>query len=102
MAEVVWTEIALSDMKSLVLFISRDSNHYAKVFSDRIFSISDSLCDYPERGRVVPELDNQEIREILCGQYRLIYRIRKTIKKIEILAVIHGSMVRDLSFLLDQ
>jgi len=74
MVEVTWTEVALADMKALVLFISRDSRQYAQVFCEKIFSVSDSLCEFPERGRVVPELDNCEIRELILGHYRMIYR----------------------------
>ena len=44
--------------------------------------------DFPQSGRIVPELDYEEIREIIHGNYRIIYQISS--ENIEILTVRHG------------
>jgi toxin ParE1/3/4 len=56
-----------------------------------------SLDIFPERGRKVPEFDRADIREILVGNYRLIYLLAPT--TIIIVTILHTS--RDLDGLLD-
>lgn len=68
MAQVKWTPQALDDL----LFIARDAPQMAAVFADRKFRATDRLTDYPRSGRIVPELDIENIREIIVGSYRVI------------------------------
>lgn len=58
---------------------------------------SEKLADFPRLGRKVLEYDAKDIREVIEGNYRIIYRIMP--KQIDILAVIHGSRLlpRDIS-----
>lgn len=46
---------------------------------------------FPESGRIVPEIDNKAIRELICGNYSIVYRLEK--KTMFILAVRHGKQV---------
>jgi toxin ParE1/3/4 len=94
MAEVAWTPQALDDLEAVCLFIARDSPEMAAVFADRAFRATDRLADYPRSGRVVPELRNDVIREIIVGNYRLIYRIRRDVA--EILTVHHAARRLDV------
>lgn len=93
MAQVSWTPQALDDLDAVCLFISRDSPHYAAVFADSAFAATDRLVEHPLSGRVVPELRVEEIREIILGNYRLIYRTRA--ENVEILTVHHGARQLD-------
>ena len=70
----------------------RDSEAYASSFVQRIILAVDKLTDFPRLGRVVPEADQEAIRQVLYQNYRIIYRIKDGL--IEILTVINGR--RDL------
>lgn len=93
MAEIRWTPQALDDLEAICLFIARDAPQIAGVFAERAFRATDRLTDYPRSGRVVPELDIEEVREIILGNYRLIYRIRED--EVQVLTVHHGARLLD-------
>jgi plasmid stabilization system protein ParE len=67
MAQVTWTPQALDDLDAICLFIARDAPQVAAVFADRAFRATDRLADYPRSGRIVPELEVENIREIILG-----------------------------------
>ncbi len=90
---ILWTEPAIEDLKSIRDCIARDSQAYAVSFVEGVLSAVDRLEAFPQLGRIVPESDTPEIRELIFYSYRIIYHIAG--EQSEILAVIHGS--RDLS-----
>lgn len=75
MAEIRWTVQALDDVEAIANYIARDSAHYAQFFATKIFDAVKRIEIFPESGRVVSEINQQDIREILLGNYRIIYRI---------------------------
>ena len=89
MAEVKWTPQAASDLEAIAEFIALDSVAYARKFAATIFESTDQLKSFPKSGRVVPEYNQDPIRELLKGNYRVIYRV--TGEFVEILAVHHGA-----------
>jgi toxin ParE1/3/4 len=89
MAKIKWTPESLGDIEAIVDFIARDSIHYARMFMCKVFNSVERLELFPESGRLVPELNRREIREIIMGNYRIIYRIKKDI--VEILTVYHSA-----------
>ena len=93
MAEVRWTIQAADDFEAIVKFIASDSKHYAQLFAADILEIVERLGVFPELGRIVPETHMPEIREILFGNYRIIYRLKLDI--VEILTVYHRSRLLD-------
>jgi toxin ParE1/3/4 len=90
--KIVWTEPAIEDLHELHAYIARDSEMYASGFVERIILAAEQLIDHPKVGRMVPETNDENIRELLFQRYRLIYRIKGD--DIEMLSVIHGA--RDL------
>ena len=90
--KIVWTDPAVEDLRNLHSYIAKDSNEYASSFVEKIILSVDKLADFPKLGRVVPEADQEMIRELLYHNYRIIYRIKNEL--IEILTVVHGR--RDL------
>lgn len=90
--KILWTDPAVQDLRNLHDYIARDSEVYASSFVQRIILAVDRLTEFPRLGRVVPEADQELIRELLYQNYRIIYRIKSEL--IEILTVIHGR--RDL------
>lgn len=90
---VTWTIPATTDLKKIRDYIANDSILYAQKVSEEIVALSESLASSPLRGRIVPEYDNDNIRELFLYSYRLIYEINTG--GIYILALIHGR--RDIS-----
>ena len=88
-----WTEPALLDLEGIRNYIKKDSAYYAKWFIAKIIEAAEHLANFPLVGRLVPEAEQENIRELLFHHYRIIYRVEE--ERILILAVIHGS--RDLS-----
>ena len=89
MVEVRWTPEAAGDLEAITNFIAKDSPYYARLFVIDVLEAVDRLFDFPRSGRVVPELKNPVIREIILGNYRLVYRLRK--QAVEILTGYHGT-----------
>jgi plasmid stabilization system protein ParE len=90
---VIWTIPAQMDLKEIHDFIAKDSLLYAQKVTDEIVETSDSLTSLPRRGRIVPEIESENIREIFLYSYRMIYEI--TDHSIYILALLHAK--RNLS-----
>ena len=90
---VLWTEPSIDDLKAVRHYIARDSETYAADLIGSILSAVERLRTFPHMGRVVPEADSPEIRELIFRDYRIIYRLDR--KAVHILSVIHG--YRDIS-----
>ncbi|OGL47926.1 MAG: addiction module toxin RelE [Candidatus Schekmanbacteria bacterium RBG_13_48_7] len=91
---VIWSIEAKQDLKRIHNYIARDSKYYAKKVSQDIIEKSEKLIDFPMMGRIVPEIGEPNIRDLLIYSYRLIYEI--SLNKIEVLALVHGK--QDFSF----
>jgi len=92
---VVWTETAWRDLERVAEHIAEDSPGYAAAVVRRIRDRARSLDELAERGRVVPELDDPMVRELVVSSYRLIYETDE--QNVYVLALIHGA--RDLEAL---
>jgi len=84
---VTWSPEALEDLESIAEYIERDSSFYAQSVVSKILGVSRNIKEFPLIGRVVPELDDENIRERFVYSYRLVYQMRQ--QKILIVAVIH-------------
>ena len=93
MAEVRWTRQATDDLDSIAQFISKDSPQYARLFVSDVFQTVERLSEFPQSGRIVPELNDPLIREVILGNYRLVYRFKA--KLIELLTLYHGARLLD-------
>ncbi len=95
MDQVRWTLQALDDLEAICLFIARDAPQVAAVFADRALSATDRLADHPRVGRIVPELQIETIREVILGNYRIIYRIRE--EEVQVVTVHQGARLLDVA-----
>ena len=86
--KLYWTKEALIRLQEIEEFISRDNPQIATEFTNKLISISETIPDNPEKGRIVPELSIEQIREILYKGYRIVYYRKET--SIEILTVFEG------------
>lgn len=87
--QVVWTNPGWDDLETAAEYISRDSEFYAAAFVEEARQAAVSLADLAERGQIVPEFDDESIRELLVKSYRLVYKI--TDEHVFIVAFIHGA-----------
>ena len=85
---VKWSVPARNDLKQIHAYIAKDSKYYARNVIQEIVAKTEALTELPERGRIVPETSDQNIRELIVYSYRLIYEISEG--GIAILAIIHG------------
>jgi toxin ParE1/3/4 len=91
MVKIIWTQRSLIDLKSIAEYISKDSIKYASLTLERIINVTKHLETNPRIGRMVPEIGkNDKIREIIHGNYRIIYKITSTLI-IHILTVHHSA-----------
>jgi toxin ParE1/3/4 len=86
---VAWTNAAQAQLQSIHDYVAADSAGYAKRLVERIIRRSEQLVNYPESGAIVLEYGSPEIREVLEGSYRLIYRLRTN--RVDVVAVVHGA-----------
>jgi len=93
--KIIWSFGATADLEAIANYIARDSSFYAASFVIEVREASRSLKEFSERGRMVPEISNPNIRELFIKSYRLIYSVEKT--RVVILGLIHGK--RDLKSL---
>jgi toxin ParE1/3/4 len=87
--EVRWTAGAVRDLEGAHAYIAQDSPRYADLVAARLVAAVDRVREFPESGRVVPELGRADLREVLHGAYRVIYLLREG--RAEVLAVHHGA-----------
>jgi len=87
--KVVWTKQGYSTLDEAVDYVAQDSLTAAQQLLESVFDSAESLSLFGERGRIVPELQQPNVRELLIQRYRLIYEVFDA--KVEILAFIHGA-----------
>ncbi|MBN2561670.1 MAG: type II toxin-antitoxin system RelE/ParE family toxin [Phycisphaerae bacterium] len=91
MAQIRWTAQAADDLEAITEFISADSPYYAQLFAIDVLAAIERLTDFPQSGRKVPEINDPAIRELILGDYRIVYRLRSAL--VEILTVFHGARI---------
>ena len=95
---VAWTETAWRDLERIADYIAEDSPGYAAALVRDVRDRARSLGEMAERGRMVPELEDPAVRELIIGSYRLVYEIEDS--DVYVLGLIHGA--RDLAALWQQ
>ena len=94
MAEIEWSSKAENDLNEIIDYIAQDSLEYALSFYEQIREKVENLAKFPKIGRKVPELDDPKIRELILGNYRIIYRLLE--EKVQVVRIFHGSRIMDL------
>ena len=89
--KIIWSELARDDLRSVVLFIAQDNPPVAESFGYRLMSKVDVLAQFPQLGRVVPEENDETIREIILRPYRIIYKVLAGKQIIGVVRVWHGA-----------
>lgn len=89
MVKINWTPQSLYDIDNIAGFISKDSEKYAVIQTQRFFKAVEILTTHPKAGRTVPEVPEDNIRELVSGNYRIVYKIVNE-NLIDILTIHHS------------
>lgn len=92
--EVIWSADALEDIQNIFDYIAVDSSIYADRLITRIFESTQQLENFPRSGRMVRDLEDPSLRELIVGNYRIFYEVRE--REVRITTVINGG--RNLDF----
>ncbi|MBI3787293.1 MAG: type II toxin-antitoxin system RelE/ParE family toxin [Ignavibacteriales bacterium] len=88
MAEIIWSVSALADIQQIGGYIERDSLKYAQVVISSLVESVERLKKFPKSGRVIPELHDESLREVIAGNFRIMDRLKG--QRIEIFSILHG------------
>jgi len=83
--KIFWSPLAVDRLEDIYEYISKENTSAAQKMINKIFERIESLSEYPERGRKVPEANRKDIREVFEAEYRIIYRVES--KRIFILTI---------------
>jgi len=88
---IIWSPLAVDRASEIADYIAQDKPSAAKKWIDTVFSKVEKLKSSPEIGRIEPEINDSQFRELIYGNYRIIYRIET--KQISILTIRHGRQI---------
>ena len=89
--KVIWSPSAVRDLRDLASYIAESHPTAAKRFAQSVFKSVEHLADFPKSGRVVPELEDSMIREVIRKPCRVVYRVKSKERSIEIVRVWHAA-----------
>ena len=89
--KLIWSPAARDDLYDIIVFIARDNPERAMSFGYQLMSETDRLQNFPELGPIVPEHENQRLREIVFRPYRIVYRVNHDREICEIARVWHSA-----------
>ncbi len=89
--KIIWSPLAVDKASEIVDYISQDKPTAAKKWIEEIFLKVEQLKLSPQIGRIVPEISDSQFRELIYGNYRVIYRLE--IKQVSILTIRHGKQI---------
>jgi plasmid stabilization system protein ParE len=85
--KVAWSYVALGNLIEANKYISSENPEAARKVINDIYDTGKKIKEFPEKGRIVPEIRRKNVREVFCFEYRIIYRIET--RRIFILTVRH-------------
>jgi len=85
--KVAWSYVALGNLIEANKYISSENPEAARKVINDIYDTGNKIKEFPEKGRIVPEIRRNNVREVFCLEYRIIYRIET--RRIFILTVRH-------------
>ena len=89
--KIIWSPLAVDRLSEIAAYIAQENPAAAEKWVDAVFRKVKDLQSFPESGRIVPETESRAIRELIYGNYRIIYRLEE--KRISVLTVRHGKQI---------
>ena len=91
MADVIWSPRAYADVESIGDYYAQSAPGYAEVVLRTLMSVVERLEAFPTSGRVVPEMGDESLREVIHRNYRVVYLYSPDDDRVEVLTVFHSS-----------
>ena len=89
--KIIWSPLAVDRVSEIAGYIAEDNPSAAASWIHAVFRKVEALKAFTESGRIVPETHNKTIRELIYGNYRILYRLEE--KRLSVLTVRHGKQV---------
>jgi len=89
--KIIWSPLAVDRVSEIAAYIAQENLDAAENWVNMVFRKLEDLKSFPESGSIVPETENKSIRELIYGNYRLIYRLEE--KRISVLTIRHGKQI---------
>ena len=89
--KIIWSPLAVDRAAEIAEYIALDKSSAARKWISTLFAKVEKLSSSPKIGRVVPEIGDQQFREMIYRNYRIIYRMEK--KQLSILTIRHGKQI---------
>jgi toxin ParE1/3/4 len=89
--QVIIAPSAQTDLAEIVRYIALHNSDAAARLGFELITRAESLADFPEMGRMVPEFRQPNLREIICRSYRIIHRLQRENERIQIVRFWHGA-----------
>ena len=89
--KIIWSPLAIDRASEIAEYIALDKPSAADKWITTLFSKVEQLVSSPKIGRVVPEIGDEQFRELIYGNYRIIYRVEK--RQVSILTIRHGKQI---------
>jgi addiction module RelE/StbE family toxin len=90
MVEIRFTASFHADLDDIAFYISKESPRYATRFVEMVYESVEKLLTFPRLGRIVPELEQENIRELILGNYRIVYKLNSD-NELFVIRIIHSS-----------
>ena len=90
MAEIVWSELAKKHLSEIDTYIAEGSPFYSIIFIDKLIAAIEKIGAYPRCGRGVPEFGQENLREVIFREYRIVYSVGSD--TVTVVAIVHGAM----------
>jgi len=94
MAEVIWTIKAIEQVEQIALVIEKHSPFQARRVVQLIIREARRLREHARIGKMIPELEQDQYREVRVFSYRILYKILSE-ERIAIVGVVHGRRLFD-------
>jgi toxin ParE1/3/4 len=72
---IAWTDRVLERIRETARYIAADDPAAAVRWAEGLFDAAARLADFPESGRLAPELEDRGVCELVYGAYRVFYRV---------------------------
>jgi plasmid stabilization system protein ParE len=87
--KIRWSPRAASNFEDICNYIAKDSEYYASLFAKKVNAIIKAIPQFPKAGRIVPEYGDENLREKIYENYRIVYRLKG--EYVEIVSICHGA-----------
>ena len=89
--KIIWSPLAVERAAEIAEYIAQDSVSAAENWINTIFEKVEQLKQFPNSGRIVPEIKNENIRELIYVNYRIVYQVEE--EQVNILTIRHGKQI---------